>query len=58
MVVEEKASSPSLSGIGLHNVFERLRMIYGHRFDYDIESTLGHGTQIILRFPQQPEKEV
>lgn len=56
--VEEEASSPSLSGIGLHNVFERLRMIYGHRFDYDIESSLGQGTQIILRFPQQPEKEV
>ncbi|CAH1228670.1 hypothetical protein PAECIP111891_06324 [Paenibacillus allorhizoplanae] len=56
--VVEEASSPSLSGIGIHNVFERLRMIYGHRFDYDIASSLGHGTQIILLFPQQPEKEV
>ncbi|MDR6553474.1 sensor histidine kinase [Paenibacillus qinlingensis] len=56
VVVE--ASSPSLSGIGIHNVFERLRMIYGLRFDYEIESNLGRGTQIILRFPQQPEKEV
>ncbi|OAS14678.1 cache domain-containing sensor histidine kinase [Paenibacillus oryzisoli] len=56
--VTEEKSSPSLSGIGLHNVFERLRMIYGHQFDYDIESSLGEGTQIILRFPQQPEKEV
>lgn len=58
IAVEEEASSPSLSGIGLHNVFERLRMIYGHRFDYEIASSLGHGTQIILLFPQQPEKEV
>ncbi|KRF07141.1 hypothetical protein ASG89_17490 [Paenibacillus sp. Soil766] len=58
MPVAEEASSPSLSGIGLHNVFERLRMIYGHRFDYDIESSQGDGTQIILRFPQHPEKEV
>ncbi|CAN7742833.1 histidine kinase [Paenibacillus sp. LjRoot153] len=58
MPVAEEASSPSLSGIGLHNVFERLRMIYGHQFDYNIESSLGHGTQIILLFPQQPEKEV
>ncbi|KRE72868.1 cache domain-containing sensor histidine kinase [Paenibacillus sp. Soil750] len=56
--VVEEASSPSLSGIGIHNVFERLRMIYGHRFDYNIASSLGHGTQIILLFPQQPEKEV
>jgi two-component system sensor histidine kinase YesM len=54
----EAGSSPSLSGIGIHNVFERLRMIYGHYFDYSIESSLGHGTQIILLFPQQPEKEV
>nr|WP_246320382.1 sensor histidine kinase [Paenibacillus qinlingensis] len=58
MPVEEEGSSPSLSGIGIHNVFERLRMIYGHYFDYSIESSLGHGTQIILLFPQQPEKEV
>jgi two-component system sensor histidine kinase YesM len=58
MPVAEEGSSPSLSGIGIHNVFERLRMIYGHYFDYSIESSLGHGTQIILLFPQQPEKEV
>ncbi|MGO4497386.1 sensor histidine kinase [Paenibacillus sp. 2RAB27] len=56
--VEEEASSPTLSGIGLHNVFERLRIIYGHQFDYEIESKLEQGTQIILRFPQQPKKEV
>lgn len=58
MPVMEEASSPSLSGIGLHNVFERLRMIYGHHFHYNITSSLGHGTQIILLFPQQPDKEV
>lgn len=51
------ASSPSLSGIGLHNVFERLRIIYGHRFDYEIESKPDQGTQIVLRFPQQAGKE-
>ncbi|OCT11503.1 hypothetical protein A8709_07500 [Paenibacillus pectinilyticus] len=55
---EIEGSSPSLSGIGLHNVFERLRLIYGHQFDYEIESSMDQGTQIILRFPQQPEKEV
>lgn len=53
----EETSSPSLSGIGLHNVFERLRLIYGHRFDYEIESGPDQGTQIVLRFPQQPGKE-
>lgn len=49
--------SPSLSGIGLHNVFERLRIIYGHRFDYEIESGMDQGTQIVLRFPQLIGKE-
>ncbi|MCY9661371.1 sensor histidine kinase [Paenibacillus chondroitinus] len=49
--------SPSLSGIGLQNVLERLRIIYGHRFDYEIASGPDQGTQIVLRFPQQTGKE-
>lgn len=49
--------SPSLSGIGLQNVLERLRIIYGHRFDYEIGSGPDQGTQIVLRFPQQTGKE-
>ncbi|KQX56693.1 MULTISPECIES: sensor histidine kinase [unclassified Paenibacillus] len=53
----QETSSPSLSGIGIHNVFERLRLIYGHRFDYEIESGPDQGTQIVLRFPQQAGKE-
>jgi two-component system sensor histidine kinase YesM len=53
----QETSSPSLSGIGLHNVFERLRLIYGHRFDYEIESGPDQGTQILLRFPKQAGKE-
>lgn len=53
----QETSSPSLSGIGIHNVFERLRLIYGHRFDYEIESRPDQGTQIVLRFPQQAGKE-
>ncbi|MNI78141.1 Sensor histidine kinase YpdA [compost metagenome] len=54
----DQTSSPTLSGIGIHNVFERLRLIYGFGFDYDIESALNKGTQIVLRFPQKPEKDV
>ncbi|GGI46992.1 sensor histidine kinase [Paenibacillus marchantiophytorum] len=53
----EDATSPALSGIGLHNVFERLRLIYGHHFDYEIISEQGQGTQIMLRFPQQARTE-
>ncbi|MEC0231633.1 cache domain-containing sensor histidine kinase [Paenibacillus alba] len=53
----EETTSPALSGIGLHNVFERLRLIYGHRFDFEISSEQGQGTQIVLRFPQQARME-
>ncbi|MGG1518021.1 sensor histidine kinase [Paenibacillus oryzisoli] len=53
----DKSVARTLSGIGIYNVFERLRLIYGHRFDYDIESRPEEGTQITLRFPQEPEKE-
>lgn len=53
----QASRSPSLSGIGLQNVLERLRIIYGHRFDYEIGSGPDQGTQIVLRFPQQTGKE-
>ncbi|MGG1552932.1 cache domain-containing sensor histidine kinase [Paenibacillus ferrarius] len=53
----DKSVARTLSGIGIYNVFERLRLIYGHLFDYDIESRPEVGTQITLRFPQEPEKE-
>ncbi|OPH59677.1 hypothetical protein BC351_19540 [Paenibacillus ferrarius] len=55
--LSEETTSPALSGIGLHNVFERLRLIYGHRFDFEISSEQGQGTQIVLRFPQQARME-
>ncbi|MEF2244057.1 sensor histidine kinase [Paenibacillus sp. IITD108] len=40
-----------LSGIGLKNVFERLKLIYGEDFQYVIESKLGLGTIITLKIP-------
>jgi len=40
-----------LSGIGLKNVFERLKLIYGQEFQYLIESSYGHGTTITLKIP-------
>jgi two-component system sensor histidine kinase YesM len=49
-------SSPSLSGIGMKNVFERLWLIYGNRFDFDIESEPERGMRIVLRFPGKAGK--
>ncbi|TDG00095.1 cache domain-containing sensor histidine kinase [Paenibacillus piri] len=46
----------SLSGIGISNVFERLQLIYGDRFDYEIESEPDRGVRIVLRFPDRTKE--
>lgn len=49
--------SPSLSGIGLHNVFERLRLIYGQSFELTIDSKPGRGAHFIMRFPKRARRD-
>jgi len=44
-----------LSGIGLANVFDRLRMIYGEHVIIDITSELGQGTLITINIPREEE---
>ncbi|KIL40698.1 hypothetical protein SD70_11460 [Gordoniibacillus kamchatkensis] len=56
--LKEDRPSPSLSGIGIHNVIERLRLIYGGSFDYDIDSVPDGGARIVLRFPGKAGKAV
>lgn len=41
-----------LSGIGLQNVVERLRMIFGSSFVLNIDSTYGSGTTVELYIPR------
>jgi two-component system LytT family sensor kinase len=38
-------------GIGISNVHERLRLLYGDQFKMDIRSQAGEGTQIHLEIP-------
>jgi len=45
------------SGIGLSNVNERLRSIYGEDYQVKIESTLGVGTRALLNIPISRSKE-
>jgi len=47
----EERLSNSFSGIGVKNVFQRLKLVYGYRFDSDIQSEIGLGTTITLLFP-------
>jgi two-component system, LytTR family, sensor kinase len=39
-------------GIGISNVHERLRLLYGDQFDMDIRSQPGEGTQIRIEIPE------
>jgi two-component system, LytTR family, sensor kinase len=48
------------SGIGISNVRERLKVLYGQEFSFHIESRVGQGTSIRLEIPEliTPEKTV
>ncbi len=39
------------SGIGITNVHERIKYLYGEEYGVDIESSEGQGTRIIVRIP-------
>ncbi len=51
--------SDSFSGIGIHNVNDRIHLIYGEAYGISIESNLGLGTSITITIPavenQMPE---
>ena len=49
---EEKKSA----GVGLRNVRDRLRLIYGDRASLSIESEEGHGTAVIIALPLSYEE--
>ena len=42
-------------GIGITNVHERLRLLYGDQFKMEIRSQEGEGTQIHIEIPEIPE---
>ncbi len=42
-------------GIGISNVHERLRLLYGDQFKMDIRSREGEGTQIYIEIPELSE---
>ena len=42
-----------LSGIGIKNVDERLKLVYGQQFGLSIESELGRYTRVYLKIPRE-----
>lgn len=55
VVNDEKFSRRSkhqlFSGIGVRNVHERVRLLYGERYGVDISSELGEGTRVKIKLP-------
>ncbi len=49
------ATDEGRPSIGLSNVDERLRMIYGDAYRLTIESAPGQGARVVLRIPLQPQ---
>lgn len=58
MSTQEPAASArkGFSGIGVHNVFQRLRLIYGADIQLEIDSEQDLGTTITLIFPFEMER--
>lgn len=51
----ERLSEVYGGGIGISNVHERLRLLYGDQFRMDIRSREGEGTQICIEIPELSE---
>ena len=44
-----------LSGIGIHNVKDRIRLHFGEKYSVNIESEIGKGTLVTLHIPKMEE---
>lgn len=47
----------NLSGMGLSNVEQRIRLHYGDAYGIDVQSAVGEGTTVTLRFPARKGEE-
>ncbi|KRE98500.1 hypothetical protein ASG89_05730 [Paenibacillus sp. Soil766] len=47
----QKESVPGVTGIGIHNVHERIQLYYGPQYGLSYASAIGLGTQSIVRIP-------
>jgi two-component system, LytTR family, sensor kinase len=51
-IAEHRLGEVYAGGIGISNVHERLRLLYGDQFKMDIRSQEGEGTQIYIEIPE------
>lgn len=53
---EENITKTRLSGIGIHNIEERIKLMYGDKFSMSIQSEIGKGTITTLLLPYLIDK--
>ena len=51
-ILPERREQIFASGIGISNVLERLKVIYGNDFQIDVDSQPGRGTEIRIEIPE------
>ena len=47
----------SSGAIGIKNVYQRLRLIYGEDCEFEIKSRIGYGTRTVIRIPDGEKKK-
>jgi two-component system sensor histidine kinase YesM len=50
--------NPSGNSIGIKNIDERLKIVFGSEYGLKIESTIGYGTQVHMLIPYKGDEEV
>lgn len=53
----QKRKGDTMSGIGLPNVDQRIKLVYGDEYGLRIESQVGEYTEILVTLPMEYEKE-
>lgn len=56
-MASQKESVPGVTGIGIHNVHERIQLYYGQSYGLSYESAIGVGTKAIVRIPYKINRQ-
>ena len=55
--VKQAGNKEHFSGIGIHNVQERLELLYGKQYGVSISSSPEEGTEVLIRLPANQKEE-
>ena len=55
--VKQDRNKEHFSGIGIHNVQERLELLYGKQYGVSVNSSPEEGTEVIIRLPANRRQE-